>query len=234
MPTQEHPLVSTLRRLPLFTDLSDEELQAIARQAKREIFERGDVLFSEGQPCRDLLIVEIGAVRLFKTSSQGRQQLIGIERRGSLLAEAPAFDGGLHTATAEAMESMSVLRVEARHFQTVCLQYPTLAMKVIKVLGHRVRHLDSLVEQLSFATVRARLASHLVRLARERGTPTAQGVEFSLTENNEELAARLGTVRELISRNLGRLYGEKLILMRGRSVAIPDLAALQAEASESN
>lgn len=95
MPTHEHPLLSTLRRLPLFTDLSNQELQAIARQAKREIFERGDVLFSEGQRCKDMLIVEVGAVRLFKTSTQGRQQLIGIERRGSLLAEAPAFDEDL-------------------------------------------------------------------------------------------------------------------------------------------
>jgi len=103
-------------------------------------------------------------------------------------------------------------------------------MKVIRVLSHKLRHLDGLVEELSFSTVRARLASYLLRIAKERGRQTHRGVEFTLTENNEDLAARLGTVRELISRNLGRLYGERLIEMQSRIVTIPNVAALIREA----
>ena len=86
-----------------------------------------------------------------------------------------------------------------------------------------------LVEELSFATVRARLIAYLVRLAEENGHRTPQGIHFQLTENNEQLAVRLGTVRELISRNLGRLHGDKLIEMNKRTVNIPDLAILRDE-----
>ena len=109
------------------------------------------------------------------------------------------------------------------------LKHPDMAMKVIRVLAHRLRHLRSLVEALSFATVRDRLISHLLGLAEDGGVHTAAGVKVALVENNEELAGRLGTVRELISRNLGRLHGEGLIVMSRRSVSIPDMTSLRAE-----
>jgi len=89
----------------------------------------------------------------------------------------------------------------------------------------------SLVEDLSFSTVRARLIAHLLRLAAETGRETPTGVQFDLLENNEELAARLGTVRELVSRNLGRLHGAGLIEMKRRIINVPNLAALRDEIS---
>lgn len=85
------------------------------------------------------------------------------------------------------------------------------------------------MEDLSFTTVRGRLIAHLLHLAKTIGCETSAGVEFPLTENNEELASRLGTVRELISRNLGRLHNEGLVNIRKRSVAVCNLKALQAE-----
>jgi hypothetical protein len=91
----------------------------------------------------------------------------------------------------------------------------------------------SLVEELSFSTVRARLIAYIVGLAEETGHRTAQGIHFQLTENNEQLAVRLGTVRELISRNLGRLHGDKLIEMNKRTVNIPELAILRDEIGRS-
>ena len=91
--------------------------------------------------------------------------------------------------------------------------------------------MSGLIEELSFSTVRGRLIAHLVRLAEEDGRATSRGIEFELSENNEELAARLGTVRELVSRNLGRLHAEGLIKMRRRAVIIPDLGWLKEEMS---
>jgi len=107
--------------------------------------------------------------------------------------------------------------------------HPAVGLKVIKALGHRLRRMGTLVEDLSFSTVRGRLVAHLIRLAEESGRQTSGGIEFPLNENNEELAARLGTVRELISRNLGRLHGEGLIEVRRRKVIVPHLDALRAE-----
>jgi CRP/FNR family transcriptional regulator len=222
-------LVGTLRRLPLFTDLSDQELALVAENVSRLRFEEGATIFSEGDPCHELLIVEEGTVKIVKSAPDGREQLIGIERRGNSLAEVPVFDGGRYPASAEATSTTVLLRLPGDDFRKICLQNPELALKVFKVLGHRLRHLMSLVEELSFSTVRGRLISHLLRLADDTGHQTARGIRFDLMENNEELASRLGTVRELISRNLGRLHGAGLIEMKRRTISLPNPAALRDE-----
>jgi CRP-like cAMP-binding protein len=222
-------LVGTLRRLPLFTDLSDQELILIAENVRRQRYEEGATIFSEGDLCHELLIVEEGTVRIIKLAPDGRQQLIGLERFGNSLAEVAVFDGGSYPASARAASTTVLLRLPADDFRRICLKKPELALKVFKVLGHRLRHLVSLVEDLSFSTVRGRLVAHLVQLADEKGRRTSHGIQFELTENNEELAARLGTVRELVSRNLGRLHGAGLIEMYRRTITIPDPAALRGE-----
>lgn len=221
--------IDTLRRLPLFTDLSSEEMALIADNVSRLRFDQGAIIFVEGDVCQELLIVEEGAVKIFKTGRNGRQQLIDIERPGSSLAEVPVFDGGCHHASAEAAVPSVLLRLPAITFRRICLQNPELALKVFKVLGHRLRHLVGLVEDLSFSTVRGRLVAYLIQLGEETGQRSPQGIHFELTENNEELAARLGTVRELISRNLGRLHGAGLIEMNRRTVTIPNVTRLRDE-----
>jgi CRP/FNR family transcriptional regulator len=221
--------IATLRRVPLFAELSDQQLGAIAKRTTSKRYERDSTVFSEGDACFELLIVEEGSVKLLKSAANGRQQLIAIERTGNTLAEVPLFDGGRHTVTALVIEPTVLLRLDAEHFRKMCLQQPEVAVKVIKVLGHRLRHLERLVEELSFSTVRGRLIVHLLHLAEEHGNRHGSSVEFELKENNEELAARVGTVRELISRNLGRLHGDGLIEMRRRIVRIPDIQRLEGE-----
>ena len=204
----------------------------LARNVKRLSYDPGAKIFSEGDPCRELLIVEEGEVRILKASPNGRVQLISVERRGNSLAEVAVFDEGVHAASAEAVGSVALLCLSADQFRRVCLQNPEMALKVFKVLGHRLRRLTSLVEELSFSTVRERLIAYLLGLANEAGRATPNGIQFELNENNEELAARLGTVRELVSRNLGRLHGAGLIQMKRRMVIIPDRAALRREIGE--
>ncbi len=222
-------LVVTLRRLPLFTDLSEDELALIAERTTCREYGPGAVVFLEGEPCRELLIVKEGSVKLLKTAASGRQQLIAIERTGNSLAEVPVFDGGSYPATAKAAGPTTLLCLDAEHFRKICLRHPEVGLKVIKVLGHRLRRMGTLVEELSFSTVRGRLVAYLIQLAEESGRQTSSGMEFALTENNEELAARLGTVRELVSRNLGRLHGEGLVEIRRRKVIVPNLDTLRAE-----
>lgn len=86
--------IGILRRLPLFTDLSEQELFLIAENVSRLRYEANATIFSEGDPCQELLVVEEGVVRILKSAPNGRLQLIGIERRGNSLAEVPVFDGG--------------------------------------------------------------------------------------------------------------------------------------------
>jgi CRP/FNR family transcriptional regulator len=127
-----------------------------------------------------------------------------------------------------AAKATRVLFVSKQDFYSLCLVHPKVALKVLKVVGSRLRKLVSIIEELSFTTVRSRLISFLLRLARE-GVRTARGIEAALPPSNQELASHIGTVRELVSRNLSRLQAEGLILIEGKTVIIPEPATLQAE-----
>ncbi len=126
------------------------------------------------------------------------------------------------------MHEAHLLFVSKQDFYSLCLVHPKVALKVLRVVGKRLRGLVSIIEELSFTTVRSRLISLLLRLARQQGKPAAGGaVKIMLPASNQELAAHIGTVRELVSRNMSRLQSEGLIRIDGRTVTIPNLAALK-------
>jgi CRP/FNR family transcriptional regulator len=222
--------LTALKKAPLFADLSDKELSFLAARAVPHHFEAGKIIFSEGEPCAGLYVIESGAVKVFKVSPGGREQVLTIEGAGGSVAELPVFDGGAYPASAATLSESSLLLVRKRDFQALCLEHPEVALKVLKVVGSRLRKLVGIIEELSFTTVRHRLAALLLRLAERKGKRTAQGVELTLRASNQELAAHIGTVRELVSRNLSRLQAKGILKLDGKKVVIPDLEALRAEA----
>jgi CRP-like cAMP-binding protein len=141
----------------LFADLSTEEISMIAEHVTHLPYERGSHIFSEGDVCRELLIIEQGSVRIVRSAPSGRQQRIGIERLGGSLAEVPMLDGGRHLTSAEALSDTILLRLPSESFRKIGLQNPELLLKVFQVLGSRLRNMVRLVEKLSFSTVRGRL-----------------------------------------------------------------------------
>ena len=231
MPTAATSRFVTLRKTPLLADLAEEELAYIAERAVARRFDPGQLIFSEGDPCPGLWVIETGRVRIFKSSSSGREQVLAIEGPGSSVAELPVFDGGKYPASAAAVDEATLLFISKEDFQSLCLKHPQVGLKVLRIVGRRLRGLVGIIEELSFGTVRHRLIALLVRLARQ-GQHTPQGVQIELPATNQELAAQIGTVRELVSRNLSRLQAENLIRIEGRKVVIADLAALQGEIKE--
>jgi CRP/FNR family transcriptional regulator len=187
------------------------------------------MVFGEGQPCLGLFVVESGNVRIFKSSPSGREQVLSIDGPGSSIAEIPVFDGGTYPASGVAVDDVTLLFVSKQDFQALCLAYPQVPLKVLRIVGARLRRLVGIIEELSFTTVRHRLASYLLRLAQKTGKRTAEGLEVSLPITNQELAAQIGTVRELVSRNLSRLQAEGMVKIDGRSVVICNLKALEEE-----
>lgn len=229
----EGALAKTLARAPLFSGLAENEMAFIARRAIARHYSPGELLFQEGDPCQGLYIVESGSVRIFKTSPAGREQVLALEGPGGSIAELPVFDDGKYPASASAAEDSRVVFVSKQDFRALCLEHPQVALKVLKVVGGRLRRLVGIIEELSFTTVRHRVAAMLLNLAKRDGRPSAKGVEFTLPATHQEVAAMIGTVRELVSRNLSRLQAEGIIRMEGRMVVVPDLKRLEQELAES-
>ncbi len=219
----------TLAKVAIFSGLTDSELQFLAERAVPRQYAPGEMVFAEGQPCAGLYVVARGNIRIFKSSAGGREQVLSIDGPGSSVAEVPVFDGGNYPASGAAVDHATLLFVGKQDFQALCRTHPEVALKVLRVVGARLRRLVGIIEELSFTTVRHRLASFLLRLAQHEGTPSPGGVEFALPGSNQELAAQLGTVRELVSRNLSRLQAEGLLKLEGRRAVISDLKAFEAE-----
>jgi len=200
----------------------------LAARTVRKLFTSGELLFSEGEPCNGLHIIARGKVRIFKTSVSGREQVLAVNVPGESIAEIPVFDGGPYPASAVAIEDVEIAFISRHDFQAYCLQHPEVALKVLVVVGARLRGLVGIIEELSFTTIRQRLISVLLKLAQSEGRKTAGGIEFQLPASHQELANQLGTVRELISRNLMRLQAEGLLDVDARQIVVKDVKGLNA------
>lgn len=219
-------LAAVLERTPLLSSLSTAELQMLAARTVRKNLSTGQLLFSEGEPCNGLHIIARGKVRIFKTSISGREQVLALNGPGETVAELPVFDGGPYPASAIAIEDCEIAFISRRDFQAYCIEHPQVALKVLTVVGSRLRRLVGIIEELSFTTIRQRLISVLVKQAQTDGKESPRGIEFLLPATHQELANQLGTVRELISRNLMRLQAEGLIEVDARQIVVKDLKEL--------
>jgi CRP-like cAMP-binding protein len=226
---QEAASRAVLKRVPIFSSLSEQEFAFLTSRVVQRKFGAGELIFGEGDPCAGLYVVQSGNVRIFKSSVGGREQVLSIEGPGNSIAELPVFDGGTYPASAQAVSDSTLLFFSRQDFQALCVQHPEVALKVLRVVGGRLRRLVGIIEELSFTTVRHRLIALLVRLSKAEGTRNGDSITLTLPATNSELAAQIGTVRELVSRNLSRLQAEGIIETDNRFLTIPSLKRLQAE-----
>ena len=219
------PKTAFLSQIALFAGLSEAEIQALGQRALERRFAPDEVLFWEGEPCAGIFLIVEGSVKIFKTSAAGREMMLALETAPGSVAELPLFDGGPYPASVRAVGSVEALFLNKSDFQQVCRQFPDVALKLLAVVGRRLRHLVGVVESMTFGSVTQRLARLLLDLATQAGAD-----EFDLTLTHQELASRLGTVREVVSRNLARFRAAGLVQIQGRQLRILDRESLEREA----
>lgn len=221
------PKTDVLSRIPLLAGLSETELTALAQRAVERRFDPEEMLFWEGEPCAGIFLLTRGSVKILKSSSGGREMMLALETAPSTVAELPLFDGGPYPASARALDAVTTLFINKNDFHQACRQYPEIALKVLAVVGRRLRHLVGVVQAMTFGSVTQRLARLILDTSAQAG---ANQFEFGLT--HQELASRLGTVREVVSRNLTRFRTLGLIRIDGGKLSILDRPALEREAEE--
>ncbi len=227
MGNMKSAITQILKNSPLFAALTESELSFLAARTGVSSYAPGELLFSEGQACAGLYIIASGRVRIFKVSPSGREQVLAIEGPGGSIAELPVFDGGSYPASASTVERSELLFLSTNDFRALCLEHPEVSLKLLQVVGGRLRRLVGIIEELSFTTVRHRLISWILREARAEQQNTGRGAAFTLRASHQELAAQIGTVRELVSRNMARLQAQGFIEIDGREVTIVNLDGLE-------
>ncbi len=215
----------TFAKTPLFLTLEAEEQQQIASLAVEKKFAPGETLFFEGLPCEGLFVIGSGRVKIVKSSPSGREIMLAIDGAPASVAEVPLFDHGVYPATVTAIEETTAYLVRKEDFRRFCREHPEVPLKVLAIMGRRLRQLVSLIEAVTFGSVRQRLAKLLL----ESADPSQAGPKLvSLT--HEEMALRLGTVREVVSRNLSRFQAEGMVRLVKRQIEIADTRLLREEA----
>ena len=226
--------VAALRRTLLFGELNETELKALAERAMERRLAKGEVLFVAGDEAAGLFVIAAGSVRAYREGLDGREQVIHVERAGATIAELPVFDDRPYPSTVAAEEETLVLFIDRRDVKRLCLEHPSIALAALKLLAGRLRRCAELVEALSLREVDQRLAHWLLGEARRRGTRHSERLQITLALTNQQIAARIGSVREVVSRAFTRLQNNGLIAVEGRAVVIPDEDALEIYAEGSH
>lgn len=219
--------VSTiLKKTMLFRCLEGENLRWLASQAIEQHFNRESVLFFAGEESNGLFVIAKGTVRGCRTGVDGREQIIFVERAPATVVEAPVFDGGAYYLTVIAEENTRAYFFDKTCIRRLCLENPAFAMACLRVLGQRVRSLAVLIEELTLHEVGQRLARFILSEADKCGTVRNDEIHLEMNLTRAQIAARIGTVREVVSRKLMILKSEGIIRFEDRRLIIKDMEKL--------
>ena len=212
--------IEFLKSNPYFSGLSPAELDSIKKLIFEKTAQRGETILLEIEPARVLYFVVSGVVKVFKTSADGKEQILQLVRPGESFNDVPALHGGANLAGAEAMGNVALYGIRKSDLEVTLQHYPQVALNIIQILSQRVQHLVSLVEDLSFRQVTGRVAKVLLEHAGD-GT----GQKPRLTQ--QEMAAMAGTAREMVGRSLKILEDEGTIRLEHHRIVITDKEALR-------
>ncbi len=221
-----------LRSLPYCRDLPEPELEWLLEHARLRTLPAHTEMVVEGGASGALHVLITGRARIFKRSSDGRQQVLAVLQHGDSFNEVPVFDGRPDPANVETIDEATVLEIDGAAVRELLLRSPVFALAVLAAFAGRLRALTRLVQELAFSDVGARVARLVQQLANREGSPSAAGLVVPRTLTVQEMASMVGSVREVVSRALARFEAEGVLEMRRDSILIRDADALLRACSE--
>ncbi|MBE9126133.1 Crp/Fnr family transcriptional regulator, partial [Coleofasciculus sp. LEGE 07081] len=219
---QPSKLKELIANIQLWRGLPDEQLDALAKIAIAKTYRKGEIIFEEGDEGRGFFVVRSGRVKVFKLSTEGKEQILQLFGAGEHFAEVPAFDGECFPASATTLEKSDLLFFPRTAFLELLQQHPTLAINMLAIFARHLRRFAQLVEDLSLKEVPGRLAAYLLYLSDRN--KTLKVVELDITKT--QLAALLGTIPETLSRVFAKLSQERLISIEGSRIQLLDREGL--------
>lgn len=211
-----------IKNCPLFGGLNESAVQALSGQAAKQSYAAQAIVFSEGDDAAALFILADGNIDLIKSTPDGREQLVRSVKPGELFAEAAMFSGTLYPATAIARTDSTLIVVTKPSFLEIVRDHPEVALAIMGTMAKLLRHLNKLVSDLSLGSVTQRLARYLIDESKRCGA-----LSFDLPIPKKELAIKLGTVPETLSRTLKKLAAKQVVDVRGKTIKINNIIKLE-------
>ena len=213
---QSSALREFIANIQLWRGLPEDQLDALAQIAIAKTYRKGEVIFEEGDEGRGFFVVKFGRVKVYKLSTDGKEQILHFFGDGEHFAEVPVFDGQCFPASAAAVEKSELLFFPRTTFLALLEQHPTLAIAMLAVSARHLRRMAQIIENLSFKEVPGRLAVYLLYLSERNG----KGEEVELDMTKTQLAAFLGTIPETLSRVFAKMSQDGLIAIDGSRIKL--------------
>ena len=213
---QSSELREFLANIQLWRGLPEDQIDALAQITIAKTYRKGEVIFEEGDEGRGFFVVKFGRVKVYKLSTEGKEQILHFFGDGEHFAEVPVFDGQCFPASAAAVEKSELLFFPRTDFLALLEQHPTLAIAMLAVSARHLRRMAQIIENLSFKEVPGRLAVYLLYLSDRNG----KGEEVELDMTKTQLAAFLGTIPETLSRVFAKMSQDGLIAIEGSKIQL--------------
>lgn len=223
--------IDLLRRCPLFAGLKEEDLKRIRAIASLKKVEKKKILFSDGEEARGFYVILSGKIKLNKISPEGKEQILHIVSAPDAFAEAALFLEGSYPAFAEALTDCQLLFFPKRDFIQLIEENPQLSINMIVTLSHYLKRFASLIEELSLKEVSSRIATYLIDLQMKSTKENKRPKEVELDLSKTQLALKLGTISETLSRTLAKMKAKGIIDVKKNKILILNREALEELAS---
>jgi CRP-like cAMP-binding protein len=218
--------LAALRRVRILADLPQARLEQLASTCRWQDYDAGEPILGYQDPSTEAFFLAAGKARVIIYSAEGKAVVFSDLKPGSMFGEVAAIDGGARSAGVDAVEPSTIASLTASQFQGLLVQEPTVAVATLQRLTAEVRRLSERVLEFSTLAVQNRIHAELLRLATEAGQQQGQAL-LSPAPSLADIADRISTHREAVSRELSRLGSEGLLRRDGSGLRITDVARLE-------
>jgi len=215
-----------LKGIPMFRDLSDEELDELHRVSAERLYLKKSVVFHEGSSKEAVYFIKEGLVKTYKTDSNGNEQIVSILQQGEMFPHTGFFNPDPYPATAETIVDTTLLVIPVKAFEHLVQETPAMAMKIMRVMSEKIKELQEKIQELAGQDVQDRTISFFIKLAEQYGKEQGDMIVIHLPMTHQDIANVIGTSRESVNRMLNQLRKEGIMETDRQGFVVHDLQAL--------
>ena len=220
-------MIQFFKELMLFQDLNNEELMQVNEIASARLVAKKFTIFNEGSHKEAVYFIQEGLVKTYKTDENGHEQIVSFLKAGDMFPHTGLFNASPYPATAESIVETTLIIIPIALFEGLVMRMPSIAIKMMRVMGDKIKELQEKLQMLSEQDVKHRILSFLLLLAEQHGQSKANIITINLPVTHQEFANCVGTTRESVNRLLNQLSKDSLIEVERNRIIVKDLEALK-------
>jgi CRP-like cAMP-binding protein len=219
-PQAAHNKLWYLKHIRLFDGISPSEMQELEKITRMEEVKKWQPLYLTGDLSRNVYLLKQGRVKIANTAPSGKEVTFDILEAGEVFGELDVLEDAPRSTSAETLDDALICVIPRKDFDQYLAMHPTVMFKLTKLIGLRLKKIQSRVEDLVFRDVPARLAHLLSELGKSEGVADKQGIRLKVKLTHQEMANLIGCSRETVSATMGQFRDNGLIQMDGRTITI--------------